>query len=174
MRLVVTVLLPVSVSTLLQSPSPATSIHASDNEVPLPGPSHDIQQAPDIQPVASPPEVPPGELSNTVQPPERSSRFKRWLQTRINKRNVEKPNRLPGTHPGLPGPYQPPTRANEGLSIFAEGQRQKVNALARRLDVPSLTHDSSELSQNLLQDQRFVIPLVPSQPLIALGSPNHR
>ncbi|KAN0080015.1 hypothetical protein V8E55_009581 [Tylopilus felleus] len=45
---------------------------------------------------------------------------------RINKRNEDKPDRLPGTshYSGLPDPHQPP-RANKGPSIIAEGQRQK-------------------------------------------------
>ena len=40
---------------------------------------------------------------------------------------------------------------------MAEGQREKVDPLARRLNVPRLTLDSSERSRNPLQDQRLVI-----------------
>ena len=70
---------------------------------------------------------------------------------RMKKRNEDKPDRLPETshHSGLPDPHQPPTRANKGHSIIAEGQRQKVNALAGILGVPSLTHDCSERLRNL-------------------------
>ena len=77
----------------------------------------------------------------------------------MKKRNEDKPVRLPGKshHSGLPDPYQPPMRANKGPSIMAEGQRQKVYALAGILGVPSLTHDSSERLRDPLQDQKFII-----------------
>ena len=131
-----------------------------------------MQHASDIQSVASPPEAPAEEPSNTEQLPERSSRFKRWIWMWMKK---IKPDRLPGKlqHSGLPDPHQPPMRANKGPSIVAEGQREKVTVLARRLNVPSLTPDSSERSRNLLQGQGFVILRVFSQSLIALCSPNH-
>jgi len=115
---------PVPLFNYDESPSLATSIHVSDDELPLPGPSRDVQHASDIQSVASPPEAPAEEPSNTEQLPERSSRFKRWIWMWMKK---IKPDRLPGKlqHSGLPDPHQPPMRANKGPSIVAEGQREK-------------------------------------------------
>lgn len=92
------------------------------------------------------PDVPQGELVNTSKSSLRPSMFKRWLQTRGKKNNGDPSSNNP--HPlsemsHYPRPADPqscsqsPMHVNKGPSIMAEGKRERVGVLARKMDVVS-------------------------------------
>jgi len=131
-----------SVLTLWKPPSPASSGHPRDAEVPPLHASHGISQLSDLPPIISPLESSsPGKPLGTSKPPEGTQRrtLRGWLRTRMKKDGkkqashkpdlpVEKSSSSPDLQPNPPssvGVYSP----DERPSTIAAGRRQRVSVL---------------------------------------------
>ena len=117
--------------TLLEPPSPQSSAHVHEVEVPSPGPSHAISQLPDPPLVASPREAfleqYPDAAESCEKPQTRAEKSKKpwWsLPDRLSRKSHR---------PADPGPSSDPqtsaSAASKGPSRMAETRRVKVGVL---------------------------------------------